>query len=61
MFPLISSITQQQPTNQPTPIKKPSINPPSKNLTSSFSESFITSGKQGDGATVLGEGCDNVT
>jgi hypothetical protein len=28
---------------------------------SSFSESFISSGKQGGGATVLREGCDTVT
>jgi hypothetical protein len=32
-----------------------------KKPTSSFSESFISSGKQGGGATVLGEGCDTVT
>jgi hypothetical protein len=41
-------------------------NPPSKYLPSkkpdsSFSESFISSGKQGGGATVLGEGHDIVT
>jgi hypothetical protein len=48
MFPLIASITQQ-PTNQSTPIKKKkktfhqsSIEKPE----SSFSESFISSGKQ---------------
>jgi hypothetical protein len=34
---------------------------PSKNLSSSFSKSFTYSGKQGDGATVLGEGRDIVT
>jgi hypothetical protein len=34
---------------------------PSKNLLSSFRESFISSGKQGDGATDLGEGPDIVT
>jgi hypothetical protein len=78
MFPLISSITQQQQqhfrssfTSSPQPANlnspsKPSLNPPSKNpsikksfhqknLASSFSESFISSGKQGGGATVLGE------
>jgi hypothetical protein len=64
MFPLISSTTQQpasfcgspltncQPIN-PSPIKK--------NLASSFTESFMSSGKQGGGATVLWEGCDIVT
>jgi hypothetical protein len=61
MFPLISSITQQptssviltsSPSINPTPIKKPFHQ---KNLTS-FSESFISSGKQGGGATVLREG-----
>jgi hypothetical protein len=31
-------------------------NPPSKSLRSFFSESFISSGKQGGGAIVLGEG-----
>jgi hypothetical protein len=36
--------------------KNPSISPPSKNLASSFRESFISSGKQGGGAIVLGEG-----
>jgi hypothetical protein len=35
-------------------------NPPSKAL-SSFRESFISSGKQGGGATVLKEGRDTVT
>jgi hypothetical protein len=35
--------------------------PTSKNLMSSFRESFISSDKQGDGAMVLGEGCDIVT
>jgi hypothetical protein len=55
-------------TQQPVPvaiqkpsIKKPSINPPPENLTSSFRESFISSGKQGGGATVLQEGHDIVT
>jgi hypothetical protein len=33
---------------------------PSKNLESSFRESFISSGKQGGGATVLWEGHDIV-
>jgi hypothetical protein len=36
-------------------------NPPSKSLVSSFSQSFISSGKQGGGTTVLREGCDTVT
>jgi hypothetical protein len=48
------------------PASSQSINPPSKNLpskkaVSSFSESFISSGKQGGGAAVLGEGHDIVT
>jgi hypothetical protein len=70
MFSLISSITQQF-TNQSTPIKNPPINAPSKNLPSipyqkrkkkkTFSKSFIFSGKQRGGATVLGEGRDIVT
>jgi hypothetical protein len=47
--------------NQKSPSKKPSINPPAKNLASSFRESFISSGKQGGGATLLGEGRDTVT
>jgi hypothetical protein len=38
-----------------------SQNPPSKSLVSSFSESFISSGKQGGGATVLREEHDIVT
>jgi hypothetical protein len=41
-----------------SPIKR---SPPYKSLVSSFIESFIPSGKQGDGAMVLGEGCDIVT
>jgi hypothetical protein len=41
--------------------KSPIKNPPLKNLTSSFSESFMSSGKQGGGAAVLGEGRDIVT
>jgi hypothetical protein len=63
MFPLIASVTQQQKQHShklPT-INQPSKNPPSKNLTSSFHESFISSGQQGGGATVLGEGHDTVT
>jgi hypothetical protein len=36
-------------------------NPPSKNLVSSFSKSFISSSKQGGGATVLREGHNIVT
>jgi hypothetical protein len=36
-------------------------NPPSKSLASSFRESFISSGKQGGGMMVFGEGCDIVT
>jgi hypothetical protein len=36
-------------------------NLPSKNLPSSISKSFISSGKQGGGATVLWEGCDIIT
>jgi hypothetical protein len=39
-------------------MKKP---PPFKSLKSSFSESFISSGKQEGGAIVLGEGHHNVT
>jgi hypothetical protein len=35
-------------------------NPPSKSLLASFRESFICSGKQGGGATVLWEGCNIV-
>jgi hypothetical protein len=65
MFPLISSITQQQQqlhrqsvaSQSKSPIKKT----PSKTLTSSYSKSFISSGKQRGGATVLGEGRDVVT
>jgi hypothetical protein len=38
----------------------PSKSLPSKNLTSSFRESFISSGKQRGGATVLREGGDIV-
>jgi hypothetical protein len=53
----------QQPAaaNQNPHPKDSSINPPSKRLASFFSESFISSGKQGGGATVLGEGFDIVT
>jgi hypothetical protein len=36
-------------------------NPPSKSLMPSFSKSFISSGKQGGGATVLREQHDIVT
>jgi hypothetical protein len=36
-------------------------NPPSKSLQSCFSQSFISSDKQGGGATVLREGSDIVT
>jgi hypothetical protein len=47
--------------NQNPPSKNlPSI-PHQNNLLSSFSKSFISSGKQGGGATVLREGCDTVT
>jgi hypothetical protein len=45
--------TRKPPTNQSIPHQK--------SLTFSFSKSFISSGKQGGGATVLGEGCDIVT
>jgi hypothetical protein len=38
-------------------MEKP-INPPSKKLTSSFSKSFLYSGKQGGRTRVLGEGHD---
>jgi hypothetical protein len=62
MFPLISSITQQQQQSpHKPPIHPPSKHFPSKNLVSSFSKSFISSGKQGGGATVLREGRDTVT
>jgi hypothetical protein len=47
-------------THQPAAVA-PNQNPPTKSLTSSFSESLIYSGKQGGGATVLGEGNDIVT
>jgi hypothetical protein len=44
-----------------TPSKNLSINSPiQKILTSSFRESFVSSVKQGDGATVPGEGHDVV-
>jgi hypothetical protein len=66
MFSLISSITQQQQqsatsfgkqsTNQkpinPSSIKKPPV---------LLQRVFISSGKQGGGAAVLGEGCDILT
>jgi hypothetical protein len=65
MFSLISTITQQQQqchscsilTSRPQPANQ---NPSSKNLASSFCESVLSSGKQGGGAAVLGEGegCD---
>jgi hypothetical protein len=42
-------------------MKKSSINPPSKNLASSFRESLIYSSKQVSGATVLGKRSDIVT
>jgi hypothetical protein len=46
-------------TQQPvTASAEANQNPPSKSLVSSFSKSFISSGKQGGGATVLGEGHD---
>jgi hypothetical protein len=51
---------QQQPIKDPhqkTSIKKPH----QKTLVSSFNQSFISSGKQGGRATVLGEGRDIVT
>jgi hypothetical protein len=54
-------VAANQNPQKKTSIKKPPINPPSKNLESSFRESFISSGKQGGGATVLGEGHDIVT
>jgi hypothetical protein len=54
-------LRQRQPIKNPYPKKKPPINRPSKNTVSSFSESFISSGKQGGGATVLREGRDILT
>jgi hypothetical protein len=42
-------------TQQPAAAVAASQNPPSKSLMSSFRESFISSGKQGGGATVLWE------
>jgi hypothetical protein len=47
---------KQKPQSKSPQSKKPK----SKSLVSSFSESFISSGKQG-GAVVLREGCDIVT
>jgi hypothetical protein len=55
-----SQAAHSQPISQSI-IHQSSTNPPSKNLASSFSESFISSGKQGGGATVHGEGRDIVT
>jgi hypothetical protein len=51
---LVETHNSQQ---QQQPIKTPH----QKRLISSFRESFISSGKQGGGATVLREGCDTVT
>jgi hypothetical protein len=54
----------QQPVsvaNQKTPPKNPASIPHQKTSMSSFSKSFISSGKQRGGATVLWEGCDIVT
>jgi hypothetical protein len=60
-----SAAVPWQATNQSihSPPEKPSIEKPlhPKNLTSSFSKSFIASGKQGGGATVFREGRDIVT
>jgi hypothetical protein len=64
IFSLQQSFLQQFPFSQKPPIKKllPSKSlPSSKSLVSFFSESFISSGKQGGGETVLGEGHDIVT
>jgi hypothetical protein len=64
LFPLISSITQQEQQQHHKQLIG-SQNPSSKKLPSiplsSFSKSFISSGKQGGGATVFREGCDIVT
>jgi hypothetical protein len=62
----VSSNLYRNSSSQPinlSPIKKTFNQSPSKKQTpaSSFSESFIASGKQGGGATVLGEGHDIVT
>jgi hypothetical protein len=57
-FPPSAIALQQYPFSQP-PHQKNLPHP--KSLTSSFSEYFIFSGKQGSGATVLEEGCDIVT
>jgi hypothetical protein len=51
-------VDPQQPAAEAVMVNQ---NPPSKNLLSSFSESFTSSGKQGGGAPVLKEGCDIVT
>jgi hypothetical protein len=61
MFPLISSVTQQ-PTSSIILESSPPINPPpiKKNPMSYFNKSFISSGKQGGGATVLGDRSDIV-
>jgi hypothetical protein len=56
IFPLQQSPSSNFPSAKPPAIKKP---PPSKSLKSSFSKYFISSGKHGGGATVLGEGHDS--
>jgi hypothetical protein len=54
IFPLQQSPSSNFPSAKKIPIKK------KKNLPSSFSESFISIGKQGGRATVLREGLDVV-
>jgi hypothetical protein len=53
---------QWQPHKQPaaSQSESPPIKPYQSNPWSPFGLSFISSGKQGGGATVLGEGCDIV-
>jgi hypothetical protein len=59
LFSLISSITQQQEQQSAASFRK---QPPNKkNPSTLFSKSFLSSGKQGGGATVLREGHDIVT
>jgi hypothetical protein len=58
MFPLILSTTQQQQQQLTASFSK---QPTNQNSASSFSRSFLSSGKQGGGETVLREGHDIVT
>jgi hypothetical protein len=65
IFPLQQSLSSNFPSarkklhQKTSHIQKASIHP--KSLTFSFSKSFISSGKQGGGAMVLGVGRDIVT